>query len=115
MQVLAICSEQVLAGRRINFEGLAFASETILRQKTRILPLADLVYLFHQITRNFGEKKNQIILLKSPVQTPVSLTMLCFDALGGETAEASRINSRRVKSGKSELLCYYQLTACNGP
>ena len=34
VQVLAICSEQVLAGRRINFEGLAFTSEAVLRQNT---------------------------------------------------------------------------------
>ena len=34
VQVLVICSEQVLTGRRINFEDLAFASETILRQNT---------------------------------------------------------------------------------
>ena len=34
MQVLAICSVQVPAGRRINFEGLAFASKTILRKNT---------------------------------------------------------------------------------
>ena len=34
VKVLATCSEQVLAGRRINFEGLAFASKTILRQNT---------------------------------------------------------------------------------
>ena len=32
LQVLAICLAQVLAGRRINFEGLAFASKAILRQ-----------------------------------------------------------------------------------
>ena len=34
VQVLAICSKQVLAGRRINSEGLAFASNAILRQNT---------------------------------------------------------------------------------
>ena len=34
MQVLAICSVQVPAGRRINFEGPAFGSKTILRQNT---------------------------------------------------------------------------------
>ena len=34
VQVLASCSEQVLAGRRINFEGLAFACKAILRQNT---------------------------------------------------------------------------------
>ena len=32
LQVLAICLGQVLAGRQINFEGLAFASKAILRQ-----------------------------------------------------------------------------------
>ena len=30
MQVIAICSVQVTAGRRISFEGLAFASKAIL-------------------------------------------------------------------------------------
>ena len=34
VQVLAISSAQVPAGRRINFEGLAFASKAILRQNT---------------------------------------------------------------------------------
>ena len=34
VQVLAICSAQVAAGRRINYEGLAFASKAILRQNT---------------------------------------------------------------------------------
>ena len=34
LQVLTICSVQVLAGRRINFECLAFASKAILRQNT---------------------------------------------------------------------------------
>ena len=34
VQVLAICTEQVPAGRRVNFEGLALASNTILRQNT---------------------------------------------------------------------------------
>ena len=34
MLVLAICSAQLLAGRRINSEGLAFASKAILRQNT---------------------------------------------------------------------------------
>ena len=32
--VLAICSPQVPAGRRINFEGLAFGNKAILRQNT---------------------------------------------------------------------------------
>ena len=34
VQVLPICSVQVPAGRRINFEGLAFARKVILRQNT---------------------------------------------------------------------------------
>ena len=34
LQALAICLMQVMAGRWINFEGLAFASKAILRQNT---------------------------------------------------------------------------------
>ena len=34
VQALAICLTQVLAGKRINIEGLAFASKAILRQNT---------------------------------------------------------------------------------
>ena len=37
---LAICSKQVLAGRRINFESLVFASEAILRQNTSDLAVS---------------------------------------------------------------------------
>ena len=34
LKVPVICSARVLAGSRINFEGLAFASKAILRQNT---------------------------------------------------------------------------------
>ena len=75
VQVLAICSEQVLAGRRINSEGLAFASEAILRQNRRIVPLADLVYLFHRITQKFWENcDNPFKLFKKSINLGASHT-----------------------------------------
>ena len=54
VQVFAICSAQVLAGRRINFEGLAFASKAILGQNT-----SD--HVISQLCLPFPLNKSQIL------------------------------------------------------
>ena len=45
--LLAICSAQDPAGRRINFSGLVFASKAILRQNTSHAAVSRLFYPFH--------------------------------------------------------------------
>ena len=46
LQVLAICLAQVLAGRQINFDGLAFASKAISKQNTSDPAICQLCLLF---------------------------------------------------------------------
>ena len=56
VQVLAISSAQVPAGRRINFEGLAFASKAILRQNTLDPAICRLCLSFSLNNSNILEK-----------------------------------------------------------
>ena len=56
VQVLAISSAQVPAGRRINFGGLAFASKAILRQNTSDPAICRLCLSFPLNNSNILEK-----------------------------------------------------------
>ena len=61
VEVLGICSVQVPAGRRSNFEGLAFTSKAILRQNRSDPAIRQLFYRFQWKTpmkkmKNFGKR-----------------------------------------------------------
>ena len=67
VQVLAISSAQVPAGRRINFGGLAFASKAILRQNTSDPAICRLCLSFPLNNSNILEKGLIIPLMAAQI------------------------------------------------
>ena len=97
VHVLAICSEQVLADRRMNSGGLAFASEATVRQNRRIMPLADLVYLFHRINQKFWKNcDNPFKLFKKSVNLGASRTRRPVESPC--TGQDGKFASRRLRT-----------------
>ena len=72
LQVLAICLAQVLAGRRINFEGLAFAGKAILRQNTSDPVICQLLLLFLLNNSKIFGKGLIIPLTRGALGSPVT-------------------------------------------
>ena len=70
VQVLAICTEQVPAGRRINFEGQAFASKAIMRRNTSDHAVSRLCLPF--------PLNNSEILEKGPIIPPSVLLWILW-------------------------------------